>query len=179
MLSQHLHPDTNSGVPLSIDGDVYRVTTPSAGRDTANSWFLTGLPSLEHSLYLVDTVKFRLWPLFRLFDEVSLTASVRELYQYPDLHHHNKSLSVKILLVLAFGKAFVAQGRASGTPPGEVLYSRAMALIPSVKLWEDPLLAVENFGLIALYLYSIDKKESAYLYVSLRCDMDPLASCIN
>ncbi|QMW35971.1 hypothetical protein G4B84_011500 [Aspergillus flavus NRRL3357] len=107
---------------------------------------ISGLPSLDHALYLSETVKFHLGQSYRLYNE--------------DEFIHN------FLLVLAFGTAFLHRSGRSKDPPGSKFFIRAMSLMPDqAPLWKGSLLAIEVLGMAGLYLYSIDQRESAHIYV--------------
>lgn len=73
---------------------------------------------------------------------------------------------IQYLLVLSFGSAFLSRTK-SDDPPGSHFFVRAMSLMPNhSSLWKDSLLAIEVLAMVGLYLYSIDQRESAYIYVS-------------
>ncbi|KAB8070004.1 hypothetical protein BDV29DRAFT_194421 [Aspergillus leporis] len=64
----------------------------------------------------------------------------------------------QFLLVLAFGNAFLLQSRNVRDPPGSKFFVRAMS---------HSLLASEALAVAGLYLYSIDHRETAHIYVNL------------
>ncbi|RMZ46286.1 hypothetical protein CA14_008158 [Aspergillus flavus] len=73
---------------------------------------------------------------------------------------------ILFLLVLAFGTAFLHRSKRSKDPPGSKFFIRAMSLMPDhAPLWKGSLLAIEVLGMAGLYLYSIDQRESAHIYV--------------
>lgn len=73
---------------------------------------------------------------------------------------------IQFLLVLAFGTAFLHRSGRSKDPPGSKFFIRAMSLMPDqAPLWKGSLLAIEVLGMAGLYLYSIDQRESAHIYV--------------
>lgn len=81
----------------------------------------------------------------------------------------NRLWFAQFLLVLAFGKAFLSRPQASGEPPGAHYFLRAMSVMPEItSVWKDSLLAIEVLALAGLYLYAIDHRESAHVYVGLR-----------
>lgn len=166
MMISSLNPNVPSEIPFIIDGDAYQLHWESGSAlSTAN---IADLPPLDYTIYLYNTVKFHLGQQFRLFDEDASTVHIHELYH--DVHQKvamSKMWFVQFLLILSFGTAFLSPSKKSSEPPGSSFFVRAMSLIPdTLTLWEDPVMAVETFALISLYLYSIDMKESAYLYVS-------------
>ena len=166
-MSQHLHANI-SDIPLSLDGDIYKLETRSTNPDSTT--VLKGIPSQDYSLYLFNTVKFHLLPIFYLIDEESFTSGMQKFYHDPESMISDARLwLMQFLLVLAFGRSFLPHNKANdkNDPPGGTFFVRAINLLPNYSdLWKDPLLAIEIFGLAALYLYAVDRKESAYLYVS-------------
>lgn len=75
---------------------------------------------------------------------------------------------VQFLLVLALGKALLSQSKNKRDPPAARLFTRAMSLMPDHgEMWKNSLMAIDVLCLTALYLYSIDHRESANVYVSI------------
>lgn len=95
---------------------------------------------------------------------------VQEFYENaPEKASQSRLWFSQFLLMLAFGRCFLSSNSSttSNEPLGGPFFERAMATMPNILgLWDDPILAVETYALVALYLYSIDMRESAYLYVS-------------
>ncbi|OHW91776.1 hypothetical protein CSPAE12_09556 [Colletotrichum incanum] len=128
------------------------------------------LPSLDHALYLFGTVKFHLGQTYQFFDKVEFEAQIRELYSGNVAQKATKSKLwfAKFLLVLAFGTAFHSRPVHPNNrdAPGGKFSIQAMSLIPDgTHLWQDSLLATEVLAMIGLYLFSIDERESAHLYL--------------
>ncbi|OAQ92981.1 Zn(II)2Cys6 transcription factor [Purpureocillium lilacinum] len=126
-----------------------------------------GLPSIDHALYLFETVKFHLGQNYRFFDEEAFVKHMREFYSDNPVRKAAESRLwfVQFLLVLAFGKAFLSRSNARD-PPGSKYFVRAMSLMPEItSLWKDSIMAIEVLALAGLYLYSIDQRESAHVYV--------------
>lgn len=109
-------------------------------------------------------------------DEESFLSHMHEFYQDAASKLASSQLwFMQFLLVLAFGQAFLSQPRSRKPtePPGAAYFTRAMALMPDyTNLFKDPLLAMEVLGLVGLYLCSIDRTESAYLYVCVNKSLD-------
>jgi len=129
-----------------------------------------GLPSIDHALYLFETVKFHLGQNYRFFDEEAFVKHMREFYSDNPVRKAAESRLwfVQFLLVLAFGKAFLSRSNARD-PPGSKYFVRAMSLMPEItSLWKDSIMAIEVLALAGLYLYSIDQRESAHVYVCAR-----------
>lgn len=130
---------------------------------------IADLPSLDYSLYLFNTVKFHLGQL-RFFSEEQFVERLQEFY-------HGNPVAVateyrlwfiQLLLVLSFGTALLCRSKSPDQPPGSRFFARAMSLMPDhASLWKDSLLAIEVLALASLYLYSIDQRESAHIYVSV------------
>lgn len=130
---------------------------------------ISGLPSIDHAMYLFNTVKFHLGQHYRFYDEGWFVGHMQDFYR---TNTQEKAMEcrlwfVQFLIVLAFGKAFLSKSRTPHEPPGAKYFVRAMALMPDLSsLWKDSLLAIEVLMLAGLYLYSIDQRESAHVYVS-------------
>ncbi|RAH44558.1 Zn(II)2Cys6 transcription factor [Aspergillus brunneoviolaceus CBS 621.78] len=128
---------------------------------------IADLPSLDYSLYLFNTVKFHLGQL-RFFSEEQFVERLQEFY-------HGNPVAVateyrlwfiQLLLVLSFGTALLCRSKSPDQPPGSRFFARAMSLMPDhASLWKDSLLAIEVLALASLYLYSIDQRESAHIYL--------------
>lgn len=87
---------------------------------------------------------------------------------------------VQFLLVLAFGKAFLSWPRNTKDPPAASFFVRAMSLMPEMtSMWKDSLMAIEVLALAGLFLYSIDYRESAHVYVGRRYASAPYSWITN
>ncbi|KAI9929625.1 hypothetical protein MW887_001099 [Aspergillus wentii] len=164
MMTERLHLEPVASDPGFLEGDIYDLQwMPSTdGPD------VSGLPSIDHSLYLFNTVKFHLGQNYRFFDESAFTSHLHEFYYGNALEKATECRLwfVQFLLVLAFGNAFLSRSRNSQDPPGSRFFVRAMSLMPDLRfLWKDCLLSIEVLALAGLYLYSIDHRESAHVYV--------------
>lgn len=166
MMTEKLHLESPYTVPNSLDQDIYPLHwTPIPVDDPPD---ISGLPSVDHALYLFNTVKFHLDHNYRFFDEETFLGNVHEFYygNAVKMATEGRLWFVHFLLVLAFGNAFLLQSRNSKAPPGSKFFVRAMSLVPDhASLWKDSLLAIEVLALAGLYLYSIDHRESAHIYV--------------
>ncbi|KAI1068495.1 hypothetical protein LB507_004286, partial [Fusarium sp. FIESC RH6] len=166
MLGDSLQPGGDMIPPQLIESDVYtlswNIRPPHEKPD------VTGLPSLDYAIYLFHTFKFHLGQTYRLFDEVEFVNQIRDFYSDAQSKaEENRLWYVKFLLILAFGTAFNASQRMASTePPGAKFFVRAMGLMPDhTALWKDSLLAIEVLAMVGLYLYSIDERESAHVYL--------------
>lgn len=153
--------------PQLVENDIYTISwNTQPPHDPPD---ISGLPSLDHAIYLFYTFKFHLGQTYRLFDEVEFENQIREFYANAQQKAvENRLWYVKFLLILAFGTAFhTSQPTLNSEPPGSKFFVRAMGLMPDhTALWKDSLLAIEVLAMAGLYLYSIDERESAHVYVS-------------
>lgn len=166
MMREKLHPEDPSVPPHLINPPAYSLTwSTSSATDLPD---LTGLPSLNHAIYLMNTVAFHLGQTYRLFDEQEFEQQIRAFYANALQRMIDSRLWLaKFLLILAFGTAFHAPPTDGPTPPGAKFFVRAMSLVPdAASLWGEGLLAAEVLALASLYLYSTDQRESASLFVS-------------
>ncbi|KAK2731654.1 hypothetical protein CKAH01_08810 [Colletotrichum kahawae] len=125
----------------------------------------------DHAFYLFNTVKFHLGQTYRFFDDAELEAQIREFYfgHVAQKASESRLWFTKFLLVLAFGTAFHSRPGSSESrdPPGGKFFVQAMSILPdNMSLWRDSLMATEVLAMIGLYLFSIDERESAHVYVS-------------
>jgi hypothetical protein len=166
MMADSLELDSPYRVPSSLDKEIYPLRwTPVPPEDPPD---ITGLPSIDDALYLFSTVKHHLDQHYRFFDDKAFTARLNDFYSGNSLQvaTENRLWFVSFLLILAFGNAFLLRNRNAAGPPGSKFFVRAMALIPDyTSLWTHGLLAVEVLALAGLYLYCIDHRESAHVYV--------------
>lgn len=152
-----------------MDGDAYQLHWSHASSDEPLD--ISGLPSLEYAVYLLNTVKFRLSPLYRLFDEDEFLHNLYEFYgNAASKVQESRLWYVQFLVILAFGEAFLVPVRTASNTSGWTKYfTRAMSLLPdTTELWDDPILAIEVLALVALYFHSVDMRDTAYCYVSFR-----------
>lgn len=165
--------------PITIDGDTYSMRWSRSPADSPPD--LRGIPPLDYTMYLLNTVKFHLGQVLRLFDEEECAAQIEQFYQDPRKKIEGSRLwYIQLLLILAFGKALVSPGPKSHSPAGFEFFARAMSIMPDTPdVRADRVLAVEVLALIALYLYCGDMKESAYAYVSMRHVSPKSLQCID
>lgn len=169
MMTEKLNIESDRTSPIFLANDIYHVNwgPPPATDSTPD---VSGLPSIDHALYLFDTVKFHLGQHYRLFDEKDFIKNMQEFYfgTPSEKATECRLWYVQFLIMLAFAKAFLAQSKGKEDPPGSNFFIRAMSLMPDITmLWKDSLLAIEVLALASLYLYSVDRRESAHVYVSV------------
>lgn len=165
LLRETLHPE-DPEIPCNlVDTDIYSLTwNTSSPIDRPD---ISNLPSLNHAIYLFNTVKFHLGQTYRLFG-AEFEQEIRDFYDNAQQKATECRLwYVKFLSILAFGTAFLAPPKDSREPPGSKWFTRAMTLMPdTTSLWKDSLLAIEVLALAGIYLHSVDERESASLYAS-------------
>jgi proline utilization trans-activator len=170
MMSESLHLESPYRTPSSLNQEVYKLRwRPARAEDPPD---ISGLPSIDDALYLLNTVKHHLDQHYQFFDEESFIKQLQEFYSDNSLQKatENRLWFVHFLLVLAFGNAFLLRSRNTRSPPGSKFFLRAMSLLPDyADLWTEGILAVEVLALAGLYLYSADHRESAHVHVRILC----------
>ncbi|KAH9238184.1 hypothetical protein K456DRAFT_1747775 [Colletotrichum gloeosporioides 23] len=167
MMAEKLQLETPFSAPSFLNDEIYTLKWSAAGADESPD--IKGLPSIEHALYLYNTVKFHLGQNYQFLDDEVFVQNVNEFYYGNPVQKAAESRLwfVQFLLVLSFGQAFLSRSKTPKEPPGSKFFIRAMSLLPDPSLlWKDSLLAIEVLALAGLYLYSIYQRESAQLYVA-------------
>jgi hypothetical protein len=125
------------------------------------------VPTLDHSIYLINAVKFHAGQLFHLFDEGTFMDGLYAFYENPQQETTTPSLwYIHYLVVIAFGKALSVNWNRGGRPPGCEFFTKALQLLPdSTLLSRDAVNATEILCCIALYLQSLDFRNSAHNFV--------------
>jgi hypothetical protein len=166
MIAEKLHVESHYSGPELFDGDLYPIQWQPVRPNTHPD--ITNLPSIDHALYLFNTVKFHLGHNHLLIDEKQFVEHVHTFYYGDSIKQANECRLwfVQFLLVLAFGNAFLLPSRNGNEPPGAKFFLRAMSLMPDhTALSRGGFLAIEVLSLTGLYLYSIDHRASANVYV--------------
>ncbi|KAL4735028.1 hypothetical protein BDV11DRAFT_212343 [Aspergillus similis] len=170
MIAEKLHIESHYSSPELFDGDLYPIQWSPL--PVGSHPDISNLPSIDHALYLFSTVKFHLGHNFRLINEEEFVKQTHAFY-YGDAVRQVKECRlwfVQFLLVLAFGNAFLLPGQKNSNnvndPPGSKFFIRAMSLMPDhTSLSRGGFVAIEVLALTGLYLYSIDHRSSAHVYV--------------
>ncbi|KAF3019855.1 hypothetical protein E8E14_013454 [Neopestalotiopsis sp. 37M] len=165
-LLKHHFPDVcTTNPPIDAQNSAYKLTWPIVGSDHLPD--LEDLPSLDYSIYLVNTVKFHACQLLRLFDEEEFVKNLHEFHQLGLSKVQSSRLwFVQYLLLVALSKGFISTLRIPGTPPGSVYFQKAMSIMPDyVSLSRQPILAIEVLCMVAVYLMSVDMQNAAYGYI--------------
>jgi hypothetical protein len=134
------------------------------------------LPSADYATYLINAVKFHCGQLFHLFDEGTFMRKFAEFNQNTSNSSKAKGLwYVHFLILLAFGKVFVARQNDGCRPRGANYFVQAMKLMPDITfLHTQPVQAVEILCCEALYLQCLDFRSAAYSVVRLPTLLIPL-----
>ncbi|KNG84696.1 C6 transcription factor [Aspergillus nomiae NRRL 13137] len=165
-IQARLSPHSSAPLPLAVDGDAYQLQWRQASSEELPD--ISGLPSLEHALYILNAVQFHFSHLYLLFDEDEFLRHLYEFYDNAEVKVQESRLwYVQFLIVLAFGEALLAPVRkVSNAASWTKYFLRAMSFLPDITgLWQDPVLAIEVLTLIGLYFHSIDMRDTAYCYI--------------
>jgi proline utilization trans-activator len=126
------------------------------------------VPSIDHAIYLVNTVKFHCTQLFHLFDEEDFNAKLQAFYAGLDETCETDLWYVHFLLVIALGKALAQNNHHGLRPSGSELFHKAQQLLPDTDtLCRDPIVAMELLCCAALYLHALDSRNAAHVTVCL------------
>ncbi|KAJ3537646.1 hypothetical protein NM208_g6225 [Fusarium decemcellulare] len=164
MASQSSGLAASPSASMHVDGEIYGVT--SERQISLSSADIADLPSLELSLYYLQSTKFRTHPFYHLFEETQFIQDLHDFYRNPSEFARDHSLwYVHYLVIMAFGKSFVSQ-QASIGPAGSDLFSRALSLLPDATcLSRDPVKSTEILCCLALYLHCVDHRVAAHSYI--------------
>ncbi|THY14499.1 hypothetical protein D6D00_09772 [Aureobasidium pullulans] len=126
------------------------------------------LPTADHAIYLINAVKFHCGQMFHLFDEETFMRCFA-IFHDPTVIDKSSLMPlwfVHYLLILAFGKAFLARGTRGRRPPGAELFVQAMQLLPDTTfLCVRPVQTIEILCCACLYLQSLDYRSPAYILI--------------
>lgn len=168
MLTEKLHIQVADSFSKCFEANTYSLKWKHCSTDDPPD--ISDLPSVDHALYLFHTVKFHLGHHYRSFNDREFIDHVHQFYYGNALEKATESRLwfVQFLLVLAFGTAFLSKSSDPQEPPGAKYFVRAMSLMPDhTSIWKESCPAIEALALAGLYLYSIDQREVAHVYVSL------------
>ncbi|RMD41182.1 hypothetical protein DV735_g3961, partial [Chaetothyriales sp. CBS 134920] len=147
---------------LHFEGSVYQLEWQILRHQPEPS--AHSLPASDYAIYLINTASFHCGQIFHLFEE-------EEFMRYFAIFHQDKNgidrvpllWYVHYLLVVAFGKAFVARNAPDGPPPGAGLFVEAMRHLPEITLFPtDAIESIEILVCAALYLQCLDFRNAAY-----------------
>lgn len=167
MIQAHLGEHSSPDVPMNVDGTAFPLDTASL-KDHSSLTTSDNLPSFDYAIYLTNTVKFHITQTYYLFEESNFNRTLHVIYsQDPPPIDSNRLEYIQYFVVMALGKALLGRAGSSAQPPGNEYFLQAIKMFPDITgLCQDPILSVEICCGLALYLQSIDHRNSAYLYVS-------------
>ncbi|KZL64578.1 Zn(II)2Cys6 transcription factor, partial [Colletotrichum tofieldiae] len=167
MMAENLQLETPFNAPSFLNYEVYTIKWRASNADDQPD--ISGFPSIDHALYLFDTVKFHLGQNYQFIDEETFTSNLEDFYYgiASEKAAESRLWFVQFLLVLSFGQDFLSRSKTSKEQPGSKFFTRAMSLLPEpTSPWKDSLIAIEVLSLTGLFLYSIYQRESTQLYIS-------------
>jgi proline utilization trans-activator len=152
---------------LHFQGSVYRLDWQVLRHRSEPS--AHALPAPDYGIYLINATKFHCGQIFHLFDEEEFMRNFTTFNEHKNgIDRVSQSWYVHYMLVLAFGKAFVARNAQEGRPPGADLFLEAMRHLPEITLFSDDSVdtdSIESIEILicaALYLQSLDFRAAAY-----------------
>lgn len=162
---QHVHIEALPTESLIFEGTAYDLGWDGWRTDPMTENPI--IPSLDHALYLINTVNFRCGQLYHLLDESEFLRSLYNFYS-DGARAKTKSLwYIHFLLILAFGKTFVERPSQGRKPPGLKYFIKALQLLPEQhQLYSSPPAATEILCCIAIFYQALDCRSPAHNYVS-------------
>lgn len=154
------HPD-----PGHFDGESFRLRWTPLGYDEIPD--VSNVPPMDYALFMFSAAKFYLGSILYIIDEAEFIRNIHEFYDDPLAKaKSSRHWYAQFLLILAFGKASIANERVRGGPSGYQYAARAMALMPDLAgLAPDPIQAVQALALGTVYLQSLDMRVGACYHV--------------
>lgn len=151
--------------PGHFDGESFRLQWTPLGHHEIPD--VPNVPPMDYALFLFNTAKFYLGSILYIIDEAEFLRNIHEFYNDPVAKVvSSRHWYAQFLLILAFGKASIANERFRDGPPGYQYAARAMALMPDLAgLAPDPVQAVQALALGAVYLQSVDMRVGASHHV--------------
>jgi proline utilization trans-activator len=126
------------------------------------------IPSHDYAIFLINAVKFHGGQMFHLFDEDTFKENLDCFYGSPLEERVNGTSLwyIHFLLILALGKAFIRSRAINNEAPGASYFVKAMQILPDITaLCRDPVASTEILCCIALYLQSVDHRNSAHVFI--------------
>ncbi|KAK4072126.1 transcriptional regulator family: Fungal Specific TF [Trichoderma harzianum] len=170
ILQQCIKDQSSPQLPTTSDGGAFVLDWPSTSQTTPTAPLtIDRLPSLTYSLYLTDTVKFYLGPMYHLYDEDIFRQRLNDFYAtgpWVEPPRSSRLWFIQYLLIMALGKALIMPGSSDKRPTGCDYVLGAIELLPDVHgYYTDSILSVEILCCLSLYLQSIDHRNAAYNYI--------------
>lgn len=165
MVYEHIYQEPLPTETLLFDGSAYDLGWDGFRTSIPEE---PAIPTTDHAIYLINSVKFHCGQLFHLFDEEEFMRSLYDFYSDSNSRTSKTNLwYIHFLVILAFGKAFVLRKNDGRKPPGAEFFVLALQLLPDVSvLCKEPVISTEILCCIALYLQSLDFRHSSHQYVS-------------
>ncbi|KAI0153863.1 hypothetical protein BJ166DRAFT_594992 [Pestalotiopsis sp. NC0098] len=115
---------------------------------------ISDLPTQDHAIFLINSVKFHCGRLFYLFDEDIFMQKFALFHEDPHGFAQQDTLwYVHYLLILAFGRVFLARTKKSQQPVGIEMFVQAMKLMPDFTCYNaDPIEEIQVLCCLALWL---------------------------
>lgn len=147
---------------LHYDGSTYDLGWD--GRRTYTDIVQPALPTADHALFLINTVKFHCGQLFHVFENEQFMENFDRFHENGQTQGQCSELwYIHYLIVLAIGKSLVGRLRKGNKPSGGDLFVQAMQRLPDqIFLWTDPIESTEILCCAALYLQCLDLRIVAY-----------------
>lgn len=167
LIGRRVPPSSCPVDPLNLDGMAFELRWTAFPFNRVPD--VSGLPPLDYSLFLYNTVKFYFGSLSCIIDEPTYLQKLHEFYEDPaSKAASSRAWYSQYLLTIAFGKAFLSHQNLTDSPPGHQYASRAMSVLPGLSgLEPNPLAGIEALSLAAIYFQAIDMRMAAYNHVSL------------
>ncbi|KAJ5825947.1 hypothetical protein N7474_003085 [Penicillium riverlandense] len=164
MAHEHIYQEALPTETLLFDGTTYEIGWD--GQRTTTNQDVPVIPTHDHTLYLINAVKFRCGQLYHLYNESDFMESLRQFYLEDGQTMTNGLWYIHFLLILAFGKGFVQPKIQGKKPPGIGYFVKALQLLPEPNaLCRDPMVSTEILCCIALYYQCLDCRSSAHNYI--------------
>ncbi|RSL64790.1 hypothetical protein CEP54_004590 [Fusarium duplospermum] len=161
---------TNSGpssartIPISPN-PIQTMDHPSPSR--ASTQAIPQLPSEEEAFRLLETVGFYIGQTQCHYDLRGLTDRIGWLYENMHDPQTHELWYMQVLLTLAIGQIFTADGEEEENLPGTAFFEFVEQNLPTASAqYRLGRLAVEVNALMAMYLQMANRKEEAYLYIN-------------
>lgn len=135
------------------------------------------IPSESEARRLLKVVVFYIGQTQHHFDPRDFSDRLGSFYVNPqDPSHYATPWYLEMLLVFAIAKLFAGEfGGDSTELPGAHLFEFAQNRLPTLsELYNQPRLGIELLALLAVYLQNVNRKEEAYVYVSIHSARLPL-----
>ncbi|OTA61629.1 Zn(II)2Cys6 transcription factor [Hypoxylon sp. EC38] len=166
MAYEYLHHVPPPARDLIFDGNAYDLGWNGSRTDEAKL-STPALPTVDHAIYLINTVKFHCGQMFHLFDDETFMGCLYRFYEEPrGVGYEHDLWYIHFLLIIAFGKAFISKKNQGKQPPGADFFVKALQLLPDIfMLWQNPVQSTEILCCIALYLQCVDLRAVAHNYI--------------